>query len=329
MITYSTHEIMALDFHYHYSTDELMKDWTSLLYTSEYPSIVNFTPGIKLCKHFFPNIFDVTSGKEQLSFSKIWKTDYERMDKVREFAIRRWHGRNKPLDWIRSLVFMYCPISYVSFYRPHFAKQIISITGTTTGTLFDPCAGWGGRLLGTVASGWNYIGCEPNKETFHNLNRLIAFLGIKENVTLHNIPVEEFDFSSLDKVDVVLTSPPYFNKEQYSQDKTQSYIKYSDFDLWKNEWLLPLVQSCLELNPIISTWNVMDFDRYTIKDDIHKVHNRNEFYLFQELGYKSPRQQIARHNCKSKNSDNTILFKRTNNLSWVNETCSINQFFIT
>ena len=39
-------------------------------------------------------------------------------------------------------------------------------------------AGWGGRMLGTVAAGWSYVSCEPNPETYDNLQRLIRFLNI-------------------------------------------------------------------------------------------------------------------------------------------------------
>ena len=97
-------------------------------------------------------------------------------------------------------------------------------------------------MLGTVATGWKYIGCEPNSETYENLKKMIKFLEIEKQVELHNIPAENYDY--VNKVDIVLTSPPYFNLEIYTNDLNQSYNKHFDYSDWKKEWFQPLMKNC-------------------------------------------------------------------------------------
>ena len=37
--------------------------------------------------------------------------------------------------------------------------------------------------------------------------------------------------------DTIFTSPPYFNVEKYSDEDTQSYIRYKDIDSWNKNFL--------------------------------------------------------------------------------------------
>ncbi len=40
-------------------------------------------------------------------------------------------------------------------------------------TVFDPCIGWGGRMIGTTCLGedYHYTGCEPFTKTFQGLEK--------------------------------------------------------------------------------------------------------------------------------------------------------------
>ena len=37
-------------------------------------------------------------------------------------------------------------------------------------------------------------------------------------------------------LDFAFTSPPYFDTEKYSNEKTQSYLKYSNINTWKESF---------------------------------------------------------------------------------------------
>jgi hypothetical protein len=259
---------------------------------------------MKLCQHFFPNFWNIENDKG-LSFAKAWN-DPVVMNKVREWGLQ---GMSQLwLSWIRRAVYMASGLPNSSFYRPHFARQICEMTGKKTGTLFDPCAGWGGRMLGTVSCDWNYVSCDPNKDTFDNLCRLIEFLNVQDKVKIHNIPAETFDFNSLHDVDVVLTSPPYFNLEVYTSDEKQSYNRHATYETWKKDWLVPLMSNCMGVlsQDGISAWNVMDFGKNDLVDTVVSFHEKNGWKLKTTVGFQSPLANIR----KLKNKDVTYIFQK-------------------
>jgi DNA modification methylase len=49
------------------------------------------------------------------------------------------------------------------------------------------------------------------------------------------------------KFHYMFTSPPYFNKEEYSLDDTQSYLKYPKFEGWVSGFLEPMLKNVYEL----------------------------------------------------------------------------------
>lgn len=301
----TTEELMSIDYRYNYSEKELIDDWKRLRNVSEYKKGSQFKPGLKLCQHFFPNFWTIENSKG-MSFEKAWN-DPVIMDKVRVWGL---NGMSKLwLSWVRRAVYMASGLPNSSLYRPHFSKQITEMSGKDNGVLFDPCAGWGGRLLGTVANNWYYIGCEPNVETYKHIMEMIEFLEISDKVELHNIPAEEFDLSSYKKsFDVVLTSPPYFNLEVYNGDDNQSYNRHDTYETWMKDWLQPLIESSLMSlkSDGISAWNVMDMGKLHLVSDVIKIHESNEYQLFDTVGFQSPLANIR----KLKNKDVTYLFRR-------------------
>lgn len=300
--TITTEELIALDYRYHYSDDELLADWERLKATTDYKTGAQFKPGMKLCQHFFPNFWTIKN-KSGKSFDDCWN-DPILMEKVRQWGL---NGMSQLwLSWVRRAVYMAGGLPNSSFYRPHFAKQIIERTGKPEGVLFDPCAGWGGRMLGTVAAGWKYVGCEPNTETYTNLYRLIDFLEIHESAILGNTPAEQFH--GFGDVDIVLTSPPYFNLEVYCDEETQSYNRYTEYGEWFGDWLKPLIESGLSniTEGGISAWNVMNIARTDLVGDVIRVHEENGWKLVDTLGFQSPLSNIR----KLKNKDVTYIFER-------------------
>lgn len=300
----TTSELMAIDYKYNYTSAELMSDWNTLKKTTQFKTGAQFKPGMKLCQHFFPNFWNIQNNKG-MSFADCWQ-DYELMDKVREWGKQ---GMSQLwLSWVRRAVFMAGGLPNSSFYRPHFSRQIILETNKTEGILFDPCAGWGGRMLGTVSAGWKYVACEPNVETYQNLLKLIQFLGIENNVTLLNIPAEDFDYKSLGKVNVVLTSPPYFDLEVYTDATTQSYHKHNTFDNWVNYWLEPLIVNSTNMLKVdgLSCWNVMNFGKYDLATRVVDIHTKLNFKCNHTLGFQSPIANIR----TVKNKDLTYVFSK-------------------
>ena len=305
--TITTAELMAIDYRYHYSLSELEADWQRLCATHSYKTGAQFKPGMKLCQHFCPNFWDIESAAGK-SFAKAWN-DPVVMDKVREWGLQ---GMSQLwLSWVRRAVFMAAGLPNSSYYRPHFSKQVIGMTGKSHGVLYDPCAGWGGRMLGTLASGWDYHSCEPNPLTHANLQRMIEFVNPKTQANIRLQGAETFDVSTIGPVDIVLTSPPYFNLEVYNHDAEQSYNTHTTYDAWRDGWLTPLINHCLDNLKLegISAWNVMNVGKLDLSGDVIKAHAERGWVLFDTVGFKSPLANIR----KLKNKDVTYLFKHESN----------------
>jgi len=298
-----TEDLMLIDLGYSYSNDELLKDWERLKGVKDFKSGSQFKPGMKICQHFFDNFFDIKAHNGKC-FRSV-QNDFVTMDKIRTWGLEKMSALY--VSWIRRAIYMASGMHNPTYYRPHLAKQIILSTGKKTGILFDPCAGLGGRMLGTVAAGWQYIGCEPNKETYNNLLRVIEFLGIQNQVTLYNIPFEELKMNELGMVDMILTSPPYFNLENYSDEEDQSYNKFSNFESWKTDWYIPMIEKCIsKLKPEgLSCWNVMDFKGNDMVNSLFTVHERNNMVIDERLGIDSP---FINYKKKINNRDLTYIF---------------------
>tara|TARA_R110000868_G_scaffold386208_1_gene654389 strand:- start:311 stop:1327 length:1017 start_codon:yes stop_codon:yes gene_type:complete len=302
----TTQDLMKVEFHYNYTDKELLKDWNWLKNETVFKTGSQYKPGLKLCQHFCSNFFDIETKKGK-SFVKAWN-DPELMDKVRLWGLSKMSALY--LSWIRRAVYMASGMHNPSFYRPHLSKQIILSTQKTEGILFDPCAGWGGRLLGTVASGWKYIGCEPNIETYTNLMRMVTFLNIEDKVTLYNIPYEDLDLESVEKVDIVLTSPPYFDIEIYASNTNQSYQKYSEYNNWMDNWYIPMITRNLSIlkNDGLSCYNVMNGRCENIVERTIQLHEDMGFDLVDHLGIDSPFKNYKK---KLNRLDLTYVFKNT------------------
>lgn len=151
--------------------------------------------------------------------------------------------------------------------------------------VWDPSAGWGGRILGAMGvendtRRIHYIGTDPN--TDHNTtpgrtkyHELADFYNKHTDSLFATNPPHTYEIyqcGSEDmrdqknfqqykgKLDLVFTSPPYFAKEVYSEDETQSCFKFSTFDAWVDGFLRPTLETAVEwLAPErYLLWNVAD-----------------------------------------------------------------------
>jgi len=120
-------------------------------------------------------------------------------------------------------------------------------------SVLDFSAGFGGRLLGAMASEnvKRYVGIDPLKQTCDGLNVLyekFKDLSYPSVSIVNGLPEAVLD-SINETFDLVFTSPPFFDKEIYSKDNGQSCIKYYDYKDWLNNWLMVVVdKSTSKLN---------------------------------------------------------------------------------
>ena len=151
--------------------------------------------------------------------------------------------------------------------------------------VWDPSSGWGGRILGAMSvendvRRLHYIGTDPN--TDHDTDpartkyhELADFYNKHTDSPFATNPPHTYDFYQCGseemqnqpefqkykgKLDLVFTSPPYFAKELYSDDPTQSATKFNTFDSWVEGFLRPTLETAAEwLAPNrYLLWNIAD-----------------------------------------------------------------------
>jgi len=139
-------------------------------------------------------------------------------------------------------------VKYVNEFPPHVARDLAFKYGLNRDSkVLDPCGGWGGRMIGFSVVVNNYETFEPAIWTYEGLIELCKFIQIfRKNfqAIVHNIPYED---SILKKnyYDFALTSPPYYDSEEYSKEETDSAIRYKTFDAWKNDFYIPLIEKTI------------------------------------------------------------------------------------
>ena len=144
---------------------------------------------------------------------------------------------------IRKILKIYTNSQAVSNFRPSAAKLIYEKFGGDN--IWDMSCGWGGRLIGFLASSQpKYIGTEPSSKTFEGLKRIKKdFNYLTKSVELHKLGSEVFE-PKRESLDLCFTSPPYFDTEKYSDEETQSYVKYPTKDEWVNGFLQKTIENC-------------------------------------------------------------------------------------
>jgi hypothetical protein len=186
----------------------------------------------------------------------------------------KWRGirtveelRHRPHDFrmaIRSAV------AECSLFRPQTAKALYD--ALADGPVLDPCAGWGCRALGALASKRvsSYIGFDPNWGLKPGHDAMIQFFkstaGSTKSVRVVYAPFETAAPEAVapGSMSLVLTSPPFYDLETYGKpdgtygkpdgtygqpDGTygpltgQSFTGQS-FEAWASTWLQTFVNIC-------------------------------------------------------------------------------------
>ena len=299
-------ELEDVSFYYSYSDSDLLKDWNALIKWNARVDTMASTQrvGMKLCEHFFPNFFDIEN-KDGNSFKSLWKAD--KLEKV-----LRWNRKSHSTPYLSELrrgIYFNYKLAKSTMYRPQMAKMVVTNLGAKR--VLDPCAGWGGRMLGVVAAGAEYVAFEPNTETYEGLLKLIKLLGIEDKVRIIKDSALEMDKYDIGEFDLILTSPPYFDLEVYSHEDTQSIKGCDTYSMWVNNFLKPLIElsiSHMKQNGW-SCWNVHNVGKMKMIDDVKVIH---EGYNNQKVfSVTSSKRQTNQTVSKNKNADVTICYSKS------------------
>ena len=201
---------------------------------------------LRLVWSYFPHWIDVRCGTS-LSPREAFNDDV--MLKTIIKKCWNWqlkYGNNKfTLNRFRQSLKLYGGSYGVSNFRPTAAKLIYEKYGGD-GVVWDMSCGWGGRLLGFFAASntKHYIGTEPSTRTYEGLMKMKKdFTYLNKKVDIYKKGSEEF-LPQKESLNLCFTSPPYFDTEKYSLEKTQSFIKFPTEDEWINGFLKKTIENC-------------------------------------------------------------------------------------
>lgn len=125
------------------------------------------------------------------------------------------------------------------------ARSLINEFCKERGAVLDPCAGWGGRLVGFLAShASTYNGTDASPEQIEGDNLIWrTFQGYTEHekaVTLNCIPFEKTTLQN-ESFDFAITSPPYFDTEKYMGGE-QSRETNGSYQEWRENFYRVLIE---------------------------------------------------------------------------------------
>ena len=181
--------------------------------------------------------------------------------------------------------------------------------------IYDSSSGWGGRIIGAMSSRKkvHYVGTDPNPDNFIDelgisryeyvakfyndkcvddfSDKLTSFFNVEKqgntyelfqdgSELIHNNPKFQ---KYKGKLDIAFTSPPYFNREQYSQDENQSFKAYGEYEDWRDNFLKPTLTTIYEYlkKDRYILWNIADIK---IGKSVYYPLEQDSIDILKELG---------------------------------------------
>jgi hypothetical protein len=139
-----------------------------------------------------------------------------------------------------------------SQFKPSIARWVYD--NYKAENILDTSMGWGDRLAGFYSSGGkNYVGIDPNSNLHKGYRSQAYVYGrlLEENNRVNDkttefieSPAEDADLSQYKNYfDLMFTSPPYFNREKYTDDDTQSWVRHRAIEDWLEKFLFKMIDN--------------------------------------------------------------------------------------
>lgn len=264
-----------------YSEKERRADWSALVTRDLNPFDSRSRVGHKLLDHHMSHFWEVRNAKgvcvADLASDPV---------AVRKALLLNTQMHSTPYkSEIRRTLVLSGGLASVTKYRAGLAKHLVKRYGATR--VLDPCIGWGGRMLGALAAGASYLGCEPDGQTVQGLRAILS--DIEREADIYPEPAEvRLPQIPSASVDMVLTSPPYFTLELYTGGD-QSVKEGMTWEDWVRDWLRLVVHEALRcLRPGgMSCWSVKNF-KYPLADVVRDLHAEKGYSLIESFTLLGP-----------------------------------------
>lgn len=243
------------------------------------------TYGLRLANFFHPYMWEIPASRYRTPM------DVYRDDKLLRACIGkslRICKDRPPLsaNSMRRMLISFSNTASVSNFRPAVAKALIDAHSEPGCTVLDYCAGFGGRLLGTLAAERHYVGIDVSRRTCSALRRMERVLRetcvLRSSVQIKRGRAEEimkqFEARSFG---LVLTSPPYYARERYDRDPEQSYLRYPSYAEWRRKFLKRTIQESKRVlvKGGIYMLNISDWNGYPLEKDALTIARQELTYV--------------------------------------------------
>jgi len=192
------------------------------------------TQGLNICKNFMNHIYEARIKEKNKSPIELWEDDLELKKLIRN---RFLYSSGVSPASMRTGVDL--NFKTVANFKPTVSKFICETFGKNK-ILYLPDAGYGGKLLGGLISGVKEIIClDPNIKNINSSISLASRVSPEKKVIfVKNCSEDYLPENYFNKVGLVLSCPPYFDKEIYEKDNhDQSISRYTSYSLWLTSFL--------------------------------------------------------------------------------------------
>lgn len=187
------------------------------------------TIGTSACASFFPNRFHAKRRGDRSAW-EMWHDDSTLRKAIR---LQLDSGHPTTPERVLKAVVMFSRTP--SVFRPVMAKHMYSTYCPKGGVVWDPCAGYGGRLLGAMSAGvGKYIATDLEPETVKGNVALAKALG--EDSRCRVLEADASSFDPAEDLDFVFTSPPYYDLEVYGEEFENS-LRALSVEQWAEAFL--------------------------------------------------------------------------------------------
>lgn len=282
-------KVLAQMREYYKENSEKIKEYSRNYYHSKTRNILDPSYSYEERMREFSRTLEVAGGYEKTPYSnriilthqphffevekEMWKDP-----KVREFIFnnrKKYLGKERDELTDREILraFKISGLHYgFSHFSPFWIKKFIEDFDVKS--IYDPCGGWGHRLLGSW--GIDYYYNDIDTRTYNGV--VSMYEELKEfgggNKLFFNEDASEF--SPPVSYEAVFTCPPYFKVESYTWKET-STKKYSNYSDWLNVWWRSLIN---RTNP--SKYFAFVISE-TLKSDMTKIVEEGGFVLIEEF----------------------------------------------
>lgn len=280
------------------------------------------TQGSALLDFLFPNLHHITAGHK--SNTSIYDTFY---NDEKLFKCLLDYFKNRKLYTLKTAFFSRGKYMWNTGtnFLPIRAKAIYERFCPKNGIIYDYSSGFGGRMLGALSSNNNYkyIAVQPNSDTYYNLLQLGQIIeGITNRAGSFQIYKQGSEnFIPKEKIDFAFSCPPFFDLQRYSDEPTQSIVKFPQYEDWLEYYVRPTIKNCyisLKQNGIFAV-DLMNYQKGNIKfyliEDWLKIAKQEGFFLKQVCN-NNTRNRKKQDNDKEK----ILIFTKSNqtNIDFLN-----------